>query len=599
MVTVQWPEGGRLNAPRAVGGEGMRLSVRKKGAWFEAEGELTLDDGQVLSLQDLLEAVRPGGSKFVQLGEGRFVALAETFRKRLEDLRSVAEEKGTGVRFNERSAIALEGLESEIGTFKGDKAWQERIGKLRDALSLEPELPGGFRADLRTYQLEGYRWMQRLAAAGLGACLADDMGLGKTVQTLALLKARADLGPALVLAPTSVCANWTSEAETFAPDLRVRRYGDGDRAAMLKDLGPRDVLVCSYGLLQLEAERLRTVNWATAVLDEGQAIKNAFTKRSQAVMDLQADFRLLLSGTPVENHLAELWNLFHFINPGLLGTLEQFRERFQEPAERGDDPQAMARLRRLVAPFLLRRKKSEVLGELPPRTEITLELEPTDKEAAFLEALRRQSLAALEGQPGQALQVLAAITRLRRACCNPRLVHADSDLPSSKLEAFMDLVEELRENGHRALVFSQFVDHLGLIREALDARGVSYQYLDGSTPARKRAAAVKAFQAGEGELFLISLKAGGTGLNLTAADYVIHMDPWWNPAVEDQASDRAHRMGQTRPVTVYRLVMKGSIEQKILALHAQKRQLADDLLSEAAVAGRMDADALMALLRDV
>ncbi len=596
QVKLQWPEGGRLNPPRTIGANAMRLTVKRSGNWFDVDGQVTLDDGQVLQLQDLLDVSRE--SRFIQLGEGRVVALADTFRRRLEDLRALGEAKGKGLRLSGLSALALNDLGDELGAFKADAAWLAQAAKLKEAMSLDPDVPASFKADLRSYQRDGYRWMMRLASAGLGACLADDMGLGKTVQTLAVLRARAELGPTLVLAPTSVCANWIHEAEVFAPDLRVQRFGDGDRSTQLDGLGPFDVLVCSYGLLQLEAERLQKIEWGTAVLDEGQAIKNAFTKRSQAVMELKAGFRLLLSGTPVENHLGELWNLFQFVNPGLLGTLERFRTRFQEPIERGEDPEVGARLRRIVGPFLLRRTKGEVLGELPPRTEITLELDPTPEEASFLEALRRQSLMDLETQQRAAFQVLAAISRLRRACCNPRLVQPDVDLPSSKLEAFLELVDELRENGHRALVFSQFVDHLGLLREALDARGVTYQYLDGSTPARKRTAAVKAFQAGEGELFLISLKAGGTGLNLTAADYVIHMDPWWNPAVEDQASDRAHRMGQTRPVTVYRLVIKGSIEQKILALHAHKRQLADDLLAEGAAAAQMDTDALLALLRE-
>jgi SNF2 family DNA or RNA helicase len=252
----------------------------------------------------------------------------------------------------------------------------------------------------------------------------------------------------------------------------------------------------------------------------------------------------------------------------------------------------------MVSPFLLRRTKGQVLRELPPRTEIVLELEPSEAEAAFLEALRRQSLDALDAGPGQTLQVLAALMRLRRACCNPALVQPELGIPSTKLEAFLDLVDELRESDHRALVFSQFVDHLGLLRAALDQRGISYQYLDGATPVRKRTAAVKAFQAGQGDLFLISLKAGGTGLNLTAADYIIHMDPWWNPAVEDQASDRAHRIGQTRPVTVYRLVLKGTVEQKILGLHKHKRQLAEDILSESAMAASLDAKTLLALLQE-
>ena len=600
LATVQWPEGGRLSPPRTLGMDAMSLTVKRNGNWFDADGELKLDQGQVASLQEVLAATEQNSSRFVKLGDGRVYALAETFRRRLDDLRALGEDNGKGLRLHNLSALVLEELGEDLGAFHGDAAWKAMLGKLRGALDPDaaPQLPDGFQAQLRVYQLEGYQWMRRLATAGLGACLADDMGLGKTVQTLALLLARAAEGPALVVAPTSVCSNWESEAAIFAPQLRVQRFGEGDRGAALQAAGPMDVFLCSYGLLPMEAERLQRVPWATVVLDEGQNIKNALTKRSQAVMDLQAGFRLVLSGTPVENHLAELWNLFRFLNPGLLGSMDQFRKRFQEPIEREQDSVALGRLRRMVAPFLLRRTKGQVLKELPPRTEIVLELEPSEAEATFLEALRRQSLEALDAGPGQTLQVLAALMRLRRACCNPALVQPELNLPSTKLEAFLDLVDELRESDHRALVFSQFVDHLALLREALDARGVSYQYLDGSTPVRKRAAAVKAFQAGEGELFLISLKAGGTGLNLTAADYIIHMDPWWNPAVEDQASDRAHRIGQTRPVTVYRLVLKGTVEQKILGLHKHKRQLADDILSESAMAANLDAKTLLALLQE-
>ena len=598
LAVVQWPEGGRLSPPKTLGMETLHLTVKQNGNWFDTEGTLELDEGKVANLAELLHATERPGARFVKLADGKVYALAETFRRRLEDLRALGEEKGQGLRLSGLSALALEGLAAEVGGFKADRAWTVLLEKLHRAMGADADLPEGFHAELRTYQLEGFRWMLRLANAGLGACLADDMGLGKTIQTLAMLLARAKEGPSLVVAPTSVCSNWEAEAARFAPQLKIKRFGEGDRDAALQSAEPFDMFICTYGLLPLEAERLQSVQWGTVVLDEGQNIKNAFTKRSQAVMDLQAGFRVLLSGTPVENHLAELWNLFNFLNPGLLGPLEQFRKRFQEPIERERDPEALSRLRRIVSPFLLRRTKGQVLGELPPRTEIVLELEPSPEEAAFLEALRRQSLDALETGPGQTLQVLAALMRLRRACCNSLLVQDDLALPSSKLEAFLDLVDELRENGHRALVFSQFVDHLALLRAALEARGVSFQYLDGSTAARKRTAAVKAFQAGEGELFLISLKAGGTGLNLTGADYVIHMDPWWNPAVEDQASDRAHRIGQTRPVTVYRLVMKGTVEQKILALHQHKRQLAEDLLSGTAMAAKLDAQALLALLQE-
>ena len=322
---------------------------------------------------------------------------------------------------------------------------------------------------------------------------------------------------------------------------------------------------------------------------------------------LSGGFRLITTGTPIENHLGELWNLFRFINPGLLGSLDSFNRRFTNPiaqgaVEPGKDQVARQRLRQLLRPFILRRLKSEVLSELPPRTEITLRLDLSEGERALYEALRQRAIERLgetaETNQGQArMQLLAEIMRLRRACCHPRLALADSDLTSVKLEAFGEIVEELLDNRHKTLVFSQFVDHLRLIRGFLDARGIRYQYLDGSTPEPQRRVAVAAFQAGEGDLFLISLRAGGAGLNLTAADYVIHMDPWWNPAVEDQASDRAHRIGQERPVTVYRLVATDTIEERILKLHATKRDLADGLLAGADDGGRLSYADMLALVR--
>ncbi|MCK5885864.1 MAG: DEAD/DEAH box helicase, partial [Alcanivorax sp.] len=355
--------------------------------------------------------------------------------------------------------------------------------------------------------------------------------------------------------------NWLDEALRFAPTLRAARFGEaGDRQTQIDQLQAFDVLVCSYGLLQNEGERLAGVPWHTIVADEAQAIKNAATKRSRAVMALQGDFKMITTGTPIENHLGELWNLFRFINPGLLGSLQQFNQRFATPIEVHDDREVRQQLKQLIRPFILRRMKSDVLTELPARTEVTLHVELDEQEQVFYEAVRREAVKRLadageEGNPGkQRVRMLAEIMRLRRACCNPRLVVPETTIGSSKLKAFGSVLQELLDSRHKALVFSQFVGHLSILREYLDQQGISYQYLDGSTPVKQRKRAVDAFQNGEGDVFLISLKAGGSGLNLTAADYVIHMDPWWNPAVEDQASDRAHRMGQQRPVTIYRMV---------------------------------------------
>ena len=363
-----------------------------------------------------------------------------------------------------------------------------------------------------------------------------------------------------------------------------------------------DVLVTSYGLLNLESALLSEKPWQMAVLDEAQAIKNAGTKRAQASMMLQAEFRLALTGTPVENYLEELWSLFHFINPGLLGSLESFRKRFALPIERGDKSARQA-LKALVAPFILRRTKSAVLTELPARTEQTILVDLDDDERALYEALRRRAIERIENLPGDAggqrkIHILAEITRLRRACCHPSLAAPEaSGMEGAKLSLFLELVDELLRNRHKALVFSQYVGFLDIVRKALDERGIAYKYLDGQTPAREREKRVNAFQAGEGDLFLISLKAGGTGLNLTAADYVIHLDPWWNPAVEDQASDRAHRIGQQRPVTIYRLAVAGTIEQGILGLHKDKRQMAAELLDGSEASAKLSDEELIGLLR--
>ena len=366
--------------------------------------------------------------------------------------------------------------------------------------------------------------------------------------------------------------------------------------------GPFDLIVTSYGLMQQSIEHLQEKRWQTLILDEAQAIKNPVTKRSKAVSRLNAEFKIALTGTPVENHLGELWSLFNFLNPGLLGSLPSFNERFAGPIELQQDQLAKQRLKRLVQPFMLRRLKTQVLEELPSRTEIVLHVEMSKEETAFYEAIRQKAVEQFTdvGVPDEKkrFQVLAEITRLRQACCNPNLIAPELGLPSAKQEVLLNIVDELLENSHKALVFSQFVTHLALVRKALDAKGISYQYLDGSTPAKQRRLAVDAFQAGEGDLFLISLKAGGTGLNLTAADYVIHLDPWWNPAVEDQASDRVHRIGQQRPVTIYRLVTKATIEDKIVELHKHKRDLADNLLEGAESSARLSAEDILALLKD-
>ncbi|MFN5515721.1 MAG: DEAD/DEAH box helicase [Cyanobacteriota bacterium] len=601
-VKVEWPEGEKLRVHQRAGFGQFNLNINRQRDWFAAEGELRIDDSLVLNLQQLMDLLEQSPGRFIPLADGQFVALTQEFRQRLEELKAFSDKQGAGRRFNPLAALALEDLFDEVEDLQADRHWREHCQRIREMKDLNPQVPSTLQAELRDYQLEGFQWLARLAHWGVGACLADDMGLGKTVQALALILTRAASGPVLIVAPTSVCPNWIAEARRFAPTLNPCQFGAGDRASALENLQPFDLVVCTYGLLQQEevAELLAQVEWQVIVLDEAQAIKNMATKRSQAAMSLQAQFKMITTGTPIENHLGELWNLFRFINPGLLGSLESFNERFANPIERLQSKPARQQLRRLIQPFILRRTKSQVLQELPPRTEILLQVELSQQEMAFYEALRRQAVSKLENSeadPGaKHLQVLAEIMRLRRACCNPSLILPESAIPSSKLETFGEIVGELLENRHKALVFSQFVDHLNILRAYLDQRRIHYQYLDGSTPMKARQQRVEAFQRGEGDVFLISLKAGGTGLNLTAADYVIHMDPWWNPAVEDQASDRAHRIGQKRPVTIYRLVAKNTIEEKIVDLHHQKRDLADSLLEGADLSGKVSTEQLLALI---
>ncbi|MFL6708141.1 MAG: DEAD/DEAH box helicase, partial [Massilia sp.] len=547
-VLVAWPEGESFRVTKKVESKSMRLSIKRENDWFAAKGEVQIDEERIVDLRALLDMLRSSRGRFIELGDNQFMALSTELHRRLMELSSFGEATGDGVRVHPLASFALEELAQDAGGVKADKLWKEHLKRMAATTAYVPEVPSTLQAELRDYQLEGFQWLARLAHWGVGACLADDMGLGKTVQALALLLLRATGGPALVVAPTSVCMNWMAEAARFAPTLRIKLFGAGDRAALLEGAEAFDLVIVSYGLLQLEAPQFAKVAWHTVVLDEAQAIKNNATKRSQAVMALQGDFKMVATGTPLENHLGELWNLFRFINPGLLGTADQFNLKFAGPIEKAQDKRAelgaRARLRRLIQPFILRRTKAQVLSELPPRTEIVLPVDLTEQETALYESLRRDALnrlAALEAPQNQkSIEILAEMMKLRRACCNPNLVAPELNLSSSKLASFARLVDELLENRHKALVFSQFVDHLTLIRRHLDAQGIRYQYLDGSTPMAERKKRVDAFQAGDGDLFLISLKAGGVGINLTAADYVIHMDPWWNPAVEDQASDRAH-----------------------------------------------------------
>jgi SNF2 family DNA or RNA helicase len=539
----------------------------------------------------------------IRLQGGAWLAITGELAERLAPLAHLSSPVRDGVEIGPSAFGALDDLVRDGATLDAEGAFARLRARMKSASRTRPRVPRTFKGTLRDYQVEGFRWLARLATWGAGACLADDMGLGKTLQALALLCHRAKEGPALVVAPTSVCSNWVQEASRFAPSLNFRLFREADRAGVVAALRPGDVLVVSYGLLTLDLDRFKGTRFATLVLDEAQAVKNAATRRARAAREIDADFRVALSGTPVENHLGELWSIYRIVFPGLLGSWELFRRRFALPIERDHDPVPLRALVATLRPFLLRRTKAEVARELPTRTEIALPVALSAGERRLYEQARLAAVARLAGaeeaaRPEQRrFQVLAAITQLRLLACHPRLYDMESVLPSSKLARFVELATELTEGGHRTLVFSQFTSHLALVREALSAAGARYLYLDGQTPPAQRDRLVARFQGGEGDLFLISLKAGGTGLNLTAADYVIHLDPWWNPAVEDQATDRAHRIGQRRPVTVYRLLSQGTIEEAIVKLHVDKRELVAGVLGGMDAAARLSPDALMALIR--
>ncbi len=597
-VVAEWIDG----RPRVVpsgGAQQLRVQIDHKRDWFGIVGELKVEQGRV-ELAILLDAARRQ-QRFVRLDEHSWVELEGALRAKLADLADRSFVSGNAVELSIAAAPAIRALADDGAQVAATPAWQRLAENLAAAMRLKPKPPPTLHGILRPYQRDGYAWLARLAAWGAGACLADDMGLGKTVQAIALLCDRAKLGPAIVLAPTSVALNWVDELRRFAPTLRPVVYGEtADRVKTLAALGKRDILIVSYGLLVRDADALAAVPFATLVADEGQALKNPRTERAKAARGLAAEFRVAMSGTPLENHLGELWSLFALVFPGLLGSWEQFRTRFAVPIEKNHDADASAALARVIKPFLLRRTKAEVAPELPPRTEIEVPVALSSAEAELYEDARLAAVANLtksvKNPEQRRFEVLAALTRLRLLASHPKLYDHASSVGSSKMQRLLELVDELRSEGHRALVFSQFTSHLALVRAELERVGVTLLYLDGATPAAERARLIARFQAGEADAFLISLKAGGTGINLTGADYVIHLDPWWNPAVEDQATDRAHRIGQDKPVTVYRLIARNTVEEKILALHGTKRALVAGVLAGTDAAAKLTTRDLVDLI---
>lgn len=563
-----------------------RVHVVLEGGWLGtrvklASGELAVELARV---QEALVA----SSGWVVLDDGTLSRISAEVGALAREAYQVLGESGAGLLPPHQLGRIDRWIEANDG--RVDAAVQRLRQRLRAlAVATEPDLPTGLVATLRPYQKLGLAWLQFLRTLGAGGLLADDMGLGKTVTTLAfLLREREESGarPSLVVCPTSVAGGWVREAARFTPGLRVHLYHGAARGSLTPEvLAEHDVFVTTYALLRRDVEALEKIPFRAVVLDEAQNIKSAESQAARAARRLRADLRLCLTGTPMENRLRELWSLASFANPGILGSVQTFERLYERPISTDPSSAAGEELRALLRPFLLRRTKKEVLPELPPKTEmdrvVTLSREDRRIYDALAHTLRESVRRDIErrGLRASTLSVFTALTRLRQMACDPRLVDPRlSDRMSAKREAFLDLVRELVQTGRRALVFSQFVALLTLWRVDLDAEGIAYEYLDGATV--KRDEVVRRFQEGSAPLFLISLKAGGSGLNLTAADTVIHCDPWWNPAVEDQATDRAYRIGQEQAVTVVRLVARGTIEEKIGALKAKKRELTSAIISD-------------------
>jgi superfamily II DNA or RNA helicase len=564
---------------RDVGRITPKLEITGSGEdWFDFAFSIESGDGQQFSGADIQRLLEVGQS-VTRLQNGRLAVIdtasLEEFQAILRDC-DPSQPRPGNYRISRSQAAYMDAAFDELSgaTIQRSPEWQNWTRAQRQLVPLEPEPLGALEGVLRPYQKEGVYWMRFLSRNGLGGILADEMGLGKTLQTLAFL--RPLKGPSLVVCPSSLIFNWAREVEKFVPEMKVLRIEGPARGALFRRIPESNIILTSYPILRRDIDQFRAVEFTSVILDEATHIKNPDTQNAQAAILLRGRHRFVLTGTPVENSVRDIWSILHFALPGYLGTREDFRERYELAIGRGSEPEK-ARLAKRLRPVMLRRLKRQVAKELPEKIEqVTYcDLSPS-QEVLYRKLLQegRRKVEELSGSQDQGrarIALLTALLRLRQVCCDLRLVGQDGDRPSSKLELLDELLEEAIDGGHRVLVFSQFVSMLKLIQAHLDAAGIRYGYLDGETKDREKA--VDAFQrSSDLPLFLISLRAGGVGLNLSAADTVVHFDPWWNPAVEAQATDRAHRIGQTRVVTSYKLIARATVEEKILNLQRKKRE---------------------------
>jgi superfamily II DNA or RNA helicase/uncharacterized tellurite resistance protein B-like protein len=591
---VHWPHGQPFQVLGKAGLHNLRATISQKQGWFEIGGRLQVGQGHSIGLLDLVERVRDSPDA-IAITPDTFLHIDEALRQQLLQLDAMLPDDMPPGCLDPLRARLLAGQFNLFEDLTHNQEFSRMGALLEEAREIKPDLPPAVWNQLRDYQKEGIDWMLRTLHTGLGVCLADDMGLGKTLQTLCVLYHRRALGLSLVVAPTSVTYNWKEQAQRFLPDLRVYLYEGlmASRHAEWERLSQYDVVVVSYGIFHRDHARLGQREWNCLVLDEAQKIKNPSSATARTAFTMKARARVATTGTPIENHLMELWSLMNFLNPGLLGSQSSFRQTYLQRLDDSQDPRRLHRLRVQVGHFILRRRKETVAPQLPPKSETVHRIDLSAEEREFYNSIRRQ---ALEMQKEDRISLLSALTRLRQACCDPALIDSQWGGMSSKLSAALEILGEVSAEGHPILVFSQFVSLLTRLAGLLNSEGLPYRELYGSTPVEERRSLVDDFQQGRFRIFLISLKAGGTGLTLTRAGYVLHLDPWWNPAVEDQATDRAHRIGQTQTVHVYRLIARETVEEKVLELHASKRELAESVLGQDGSPSVLSLDDLRALL---
>ena len=603
---LEWPLGRELKFKGVMTPANVDLQVSTQMEWFKVQGNVAIP-GTVCSFEDLLARYRETPYKgYIQIGENEYMRMTEALKKHIEQIESVIAgyDKASGSQLVGKYDVGR--LAEILGDDGGlhaqtDEGFLGLLKQMREAYESPVDVPQTLNATLRDYQREGFEWMARLTSWGAGACLADDMGLGKTVQTIALLLHRAEQGPSLVVAPKSLVLNWENELKKFAPSLRAININKEKNKKMLVE-GARegDVVITTYGVMVTQKDTLTRKNWNVICLDEAHSIKNRMTRTSRSAMALKGDAKVILTGTPLQNHLGEMWNLFQFINPGMLGPWQQFVDKYIKSPW---DDMIQKELKDRTLPFILRRTKEEVLDDLPEKISYEQMVELSDEELQIYEKIRkdvelkfkkRKTKAEREAAKSLDLSFFQELTKLRLLANSVSLVYPEWKPESSKVAALRDILTSLSSRtDNRVLIFSQFTSFLSQIGAMMKDAGFEYLYLDGQTPLDERQRLVNRFQDGESQFFLISLKAGGLGLNLTAANYVILMDPWWNPSIEDQATDRAHRLGQERSVTVIRLVSANTIEEKILKLHEQKQDLSNRMLEGTSGSAALSVDDIL------